>query len=116
MSAIQSNQSNPSEPIPGMTGAVKRYRLMAILAGVMSLLLWFVDLPVTYLLDNQGWKEAVAWIPFVHGWVYAVYVLTALQFASKAKWPVLKMLGLILAGTLPVASLVTERKVVSQYS
>ncbi|MCF8534782.1 MAG: DUF3817 domain-containing protein [Candidatus Nanopelagicaceae bacterium] len=116
MSANQSNQSNQSEPIPGMTGAVKRYRLMAILAGVMSLLLWFVDLPVTYLLDNQSWKETVAWIPFVHRWVYAVYVLTALQFASKAKWPVLKMLGLILAGTLPVASLVTERKVVSQYS
>ena len=103
-------------PDSSMSGAVKRYRFMASLAGVMSLLLWFVDLPVAYIFSNESWKANVVWIPFVHGWVYAVYVLTALQFASKAKWPVLKMLGLVLAGTLPVASLITERKVVSQYS
>ena len=107
---------NEKEPDISMAGSVKRYRLMAILAGIMSLLLWFVDLPVAYLFDNESWKANVAWIPFVHGWVYAVYVLTAIQFASKAKWPVMKMLGLILAGTLPIASLITERKVVSQYS
>ena len=101
---------------PNMSGVVKRFRTMAVLAGIMSLLLWFVDLPVAYLLDNESWKAKVAWIPFVHGWIYAIYVLTALQFASKAKWSVLKMLGLILAGTLPVASLIMERKVVSQYS
>jgi len=105
-----------NKPDPAIAGAVKRYRFMAILAGIMSLLLWFVDLPVAYIFNNENWKANVVWIPFVHGWVYAVYVLTAIQFASKAKWPVVKMLGLILAGTLPVASLVTERKVVSQYS
>ena len=103
-------------PDPSMAGAVKRYRTMAILAGIMSLLLWFVDLPVAYLFDNENWKAKVAWIPFVHGWIYAIYVLTALQFASKAKWSVMKMLGLIVAGTLPIASLIMERKVVSQYS
>ncbi len=101
---------------PSMSGVVKRFRTMAVLAGIMSLLLWFVDLPVAYLFDNESWKAKVAWIPFVHGWIYAIYVLTALQFASKAKWPLMKMLGLILAGTLPVASLIMERKVVSQYS
>lgn len=99
-----------------ISGVVKRYRLMAILAGIMSLLLWFVDLPVAYLFHNESWKANIAWIPFVHGWIYALYVLTAIQFASKAKWPIFKMLGLILAGTLPVASLIMERKVVAQYS
>jgi integral membrane protein len=111
-----SQSQTPSEQPANIAGAVKRYRFMAILAGIMSLLLWFVDLPVAYLMDNENLHQKVVWIPFVHGWVYAVYVLTAIQFASKAKWPVLKMLGLILAGTLPVASLVTERRVVSQYS
>lgn len=99
-----------------MSGVVKRFRTMAILAGIMSLLLWFVDLPIVYLFDNESWKAKIAWIPFVHGWIYAIYVLTALQFASKAKWSVIKMLGLIVAGTLPIASLIMERKVVSQYS
>ena len=99
-----------------MSSSVKRFRFMAIVAGVMSLLLWFVDLPVMYLFDNPDWKAAVAWIPFVHGWVYAVYVLTAIQFATKARWSFKKMIWLILAGTLPIASIAAERRVVRQYS
>ena len=99
-----------------MSGAIKRYRVMALMAGVMSLLLWFVDLPVAYLFNNEDWKAAVAWIPFVHGWVYAVYVLVAIQFSVKARWPMKKMIWLILAGTLPIASIAAERRVVRQYS
>ena len=99
-----------------MSGALKRFRVMAIIAGVMSLLLWFVDLPVVYLLNNDDWKSMVAWIPFVHGWIYLAYVLTALQFSVKAHWPIKKILWLLLAGTLPVASLIAERRVVRRYS
>ncbi len=99
-----------------MSGAIKRYRFMALVAGVMSLLLWFVDLPVAYLFNNEDWKAAVAWIPFVHGWVYAVYVIVAIQFSVKARWSMKKMIWLILAGTLPIASIAAERRVVRQYS
>ncbi|MEY3686467.1 MAG: hypothetical protein RLZZ73_325 [Actinomycetota bacterium] len=99
-----------------MKTPLARFRIMAILAGVMSLLLWFVDLPVAYLLNNEEWKSKVEWIPFVHGWIYAVYVLTALQFSVKVKWPLSRVLLLILAGTLPIASLVAERRIVKQYS
>ncbi len=99
-----------------MKSVLLRFRVMAVIAGVMSLLLWFVDLPVAYLLDNTDLKAKVAWIPFVHGWVYLVYVLTAIQFAVKNRWPIFKMLALILAGTLPVASLIAERRVVRKYS
>jgi hypothetical protein len=98
-----------------MSGAVKRFRVMALVAGVMSLLLWFVDLPVAYLFNNDDWKSKVEWIPFVHGWIYAVYVLTAIQFGAKARWPLTKILWLILAGTLPIASFAAERRVVRQY-
>ena len=99
-----------------MSGAIKRYRVMALMAGVMSLLLWFVEIPVAYLFNNEDWKAAVAWIPFVHGWVYAVYVLVAIQFSVKARWPMKKIIWLILAGTLPIASIAAERRVVRQYS
>ena len=99
-----------------MKSSLARFRVMAIIAGVMSLLLWFVDLPVVYLFNNPDWKAAVAWIPFVHGWVYFAYVIVALQFSVKAKWPIRKILGLLLAGTLPVASLIAERRVVRRYS
>ena len=99
-----------------MKSTLLRFRVMAIMAGIMSLLLWFIDLPVVYLFDNADWKAAVAWIPFVHGWVYLAYVLAALQFSVKAHWPVRKILWLLLAGTLPVASLIAERRVVRRYS
>ena len=99
-----------------MSSAVKRFRFMALVAGVMSLLLWFVDLPVVYLFNNPDWKAAVAWIPFVHGWIYLVYVLVALQFSVKANWPIKKIVWLLLAGTLPFASIAAERRVVRQYS
>ena len=99
-----------------MKSSLARFRVMAIIAGVMSLLLWFVDLPVAYLLNNPDWNAAVAWIPFVHGWVYFAYVIVALQFSVKAKWPIRKILWLLLAGTLPVASLIAERRVVRRYS
>ena len=99
-----------------MSGVIKRFRVMAVIAGVMSLLLWFVDIPVAYFLNNDDWKSMVAWIPFVHGWVYAAYVLTALQFGVKARWSLRKITWLILAGTLPIASFAAERRVVRQYS
>lgn len=98
-----------------MKNEILRFRVMALIAGVMSLLLWFLYLPVKYLLDNPDLLSNVMWIPMAHGYLYPVYVLTAIQFSVKAKWPLMRMLGLILAGTLPVASIVAERRVVRTY-
>lgn len=98
-----------------MKGAVTRFRVMALLAGVMSLLLWFVDLPVKYLLNDPNLESKVKWIPFVHGYIYPFYVLTAIHFTAKARYSIPKMIGFILAGTLPVASFVAERKVARAY-
>jgi len=98
-----------------MKGAVTRFRVMALLAGVMSLLLWFVDLPVKYLLNDPNLEAKVKWIPFVHGYIYPFYVLTAIHFTAKARYSIPRMIGFILAGTLPVASFVEERKVARAY-
>jgi len=94
-----------------MSGVVKRYRVMALAAGVMSLLLWFVELPVVYLIKDPELTEKVKWIPFVHGYVYAFYVLAAIHFTAKARYTIKGMILFILAGTLPVASFIAERKV-----
>jgi len=99
-----------------MSGSIKRYRVMAIISGIMSLLLWFVYMPVKYLFDLPDLHSAIVWIPMVHGYLYPIYILTALQFSMKARWPLMKVLGLIIAGTLPVASLIAERRVVRRYS
>ncbi len=99
-----------------MKSAVLRFRIMAIISGVMSLLLWFVYMPVKYIFDAPSLHDAIIWIPMVHGYLYPIYILTAISFAFKARWSLMKVLGLILAGTLPVASLIAERRVVRRYS
>ena len=98
-----------------MKSALLRFRVMAIVSGVMSLLLWFVYMPIKYIFDAPDLHSKIIWIPMVHGYLYPIYILTAIQFATKARWPIMKMLGLILAGTLPVASLIAERRVVRSY-
>ncbi len=99
-----------------MKSAILRFRVMAVIAGVMSLLLWFVYMPIKYIFEAPDLHSSVIWIPMVHGYLYPIYILTAIQFATKARWPIMKMLGLILAGTLPIASLLAERRVVRRYS
>jgi integral membrane protein len=53
----------------------------------------------------------VKWIPYAHGYIYAFYVLTAIHYAARSRWSVPRMLALILAGTLPVASFIAERRI-----
>lgn len=96
-------------------GTVQRFRVMAIIAGIMSLLLWFVYVPIKAFADNPDLPHTLVWIPMVHGYLYPIYVITAIQLSVKAKWALPKMLGFILAGTLPIASLIAERRVVAQF-
>ncbi len=99
-----------------MSGVIIRFRVMAVVAGVMSLLLWFVEMPVKYLLHNDNLHESTSWIPIAHGYIYPFYVLSAIHFAVRAQWKVSRMIFLILAGTLPVASFIAERRVHREYS
>lgn len=93
-----------------MSSVLLRYRIMCFAAGVMSLLLWFVELPIKYLFSLPELEAKVLWIPIVHGYVYALYVLTTVNLAVKAKWQPLRIIRFVLAGTLPVASFITERR------
>ena len=99
-----------------MTGTIKRYRFMAVFSGIMSLLLWFVEIPVKYLLHNEALTSDLKWVPIVHGYTYPLYVLAAINFGLKARVPMKNLLFYILAGTLPIASLMAERNVARKYS
>lgn len=94
---------------------ITRFRVMAIIAGIMSLLLWFIYMPVKYILNDESLHQATIWIPMVHGYLYPIYVLFAIQLSVAKRWKTLNILGLILAGTLPVASILAERYVVRKY-
>ena len=98
-----------------MKSAITRFRVMAIICGVMSLLLWFIYMPGKYMLDGIEDQKYLIAIPIVHGYLYMVYLLTVLQVGVKGRWNLLKILWVMLAGTLPVASFIAERRIVKQY-
>lgn len=98
-----------------MKSAVLRFRIMAIICGVMSLLLWFAYMPGKYIFDATETYSELKLIPMIHGYLYMAYLLTALQVAVKGRWRLDKLIWLMLAGTLPVASFISERRIVKQY-
>jgi integral membrane protein len=98
------------------TAVMTRFRLMAILCGVNLLLLAFGYMPAKYLFDAVETNKWLISIPIAHGYLYIVYILTALQIGVQKKMSLLTILALIAAGTLPFASFVAERRIVKKYS
>ncbi len=98
------------------TAVITRFRLMAILCGVNLLLLAFGYMPAKYLFDAVETNKWLISIPIAHGYLYIVYILTALQIGVQKKMSLLTILALIAAGTLPFASFVAERRIVKKYS
>lgn len=99
-----------------MKSAVFRFRVMAIVCGVLSLILWFFYMPAKYGFHLERTQPNIIWITQIHGAFYIFYVLAALQLSVKMRKSITGMLWMILAGTLPVASFILERKVVRQTS
>ncbi|MET8139194.1 DUF3817 domain-containing protein [Sphaerisporangium sp. NPDC005288] len=87
--------------------ALKPFRVLAYIVGCMLLVL-VAAMVVKYGFDNA---TPVAVVGPVHGFVYAVYLLTALNLGLKARWSWPYTLGVLLAGTIPFLSFVIERKV-----
>ena len=97
-----------------MNGVITRFRIMAIWAGVMSLLLWFIYMPAKYLVSDESFYERFIWIPIVHGFSYPIYLLAALNLCIMKRKSLISTCLFLLAGTLPVASIWIERSVAKE--
>ena len=97
-----------------MSGVIIRFRVMAIWAGVMSLLLWFIYMPAKYLVSDESFYERFIWIPIVHGFTYPIYLLAALNLCIMKRKSLISTCLFLLAGTLPVASIWIERSVAKE--
>jgi integral membrane protein len=87
-------------------GALTRYRVMAYVVGVMLLVLVFIAVPLKYLGDNPTLVEVVGPI---HGFLYVVYLIFTVDLTFRLRWPIGRMLLIMLAGTIPFMSFVAER-------
>ncbi|GIG30284.1 DUF3817 domain-containing protein [Cellulomonas marina] len=111
--------SRPSAPVTTRAarfasraeGALKRYRVMAWITGVMLLLLC-VEMLLRYGVGMSEERLGVfTLVPFVHGWIYVVYLATVLDLWSVMRWRWSRLITLVLAGVVPVLSFVVERRV-----
>jgi integral membrane protein len=91
-----------------MKGALLRYRVMAWIVGVLLVSLVFVAMPLKYLADQPG---AVKVIGVGHGYMFILYLVTALDLALRSKWRLGFTVLVCLAGTVPFFSFVAEHKV-----
>ena len=97
--------------------ALRRYRVMAWITGVMLLVLT-AEMLLKYVfhaggLDDAGDPRPVlgTWVAFAHGWIYVVYLVTVLDLWAKLRWGWGRLVTMVLAGVVPVMSFVMERRV-----
>lgn len=83
------------------------FRIFAWVTGVVLLGLT-VGMVLKY---GFGDSTLVATIGPVHGFLYMGYIVATLLLAERMRWRPSKAVLVLLAGTIPVASFVAERKV-----
>lgn len=97
-------------------GALARFRFMANVAGVMSLLLWLVYLPIKLTATHDNVPSLIRSIAVVHGFAYMVYILVTFNYCFAVRKPLRVAVFYMLAGTFPVASFVADRRAVAQFA
>lgn len=89
-------------------GALLRYRIMALVTGTLLVVLVFVAVPLNWWAHQHG---PVAVVGTAHGFLFMVYLVTALDLGVRRRWPLVKLGLVMIAGTIPFASFVAERKI-----
>jgi integral membrane protein len=94
--------------------AVRRYRVMAYVTGVVLMVLCFVGIPLQVFAHNLA---VVNYVGTAHGILYLIYLgaayLMTRQVGMKVASP--QTVLVLLAGTIPVLTFVVERWVTHRY-
>lgn len=100
-----------------LRAALRRYRVMAWITGTMLLVLT-AEMVLKYLVQANGLDDAGdprpvigTWVAFAHGWIYVVYLATVIDLWSKLRWRWGRLVTMVLAGVVPVMSVVMEVRV-----
>ena len=82
---------------------------MAYVTGVVLAFMTVVGLPFKYLMGQSATWYSVGWVG--HGWLYVLYVLAAIDLATRCRWGFVRSVLVLLAGTVPFMSFVAEHYV-----
>lgn len=103
MSEISTDK--PTASAASVKSALVRYRVLAWITGLWLLLL-VAELTLKYGFD----KDVLGFVPIVHGWVYFVYLIMAVDLAIKVRWSAGKIVWTAFAGTIPFLSFFVEHQ------
>jgi integral membrane protein len=87
------------------------YRVLAYVTGVVLLTLFLVAMPLKYIWHHP---EPTSVVGITHGYLFAAYAVVAFLLGYVRRWRWLRILLVILAGTIPFASFYAERKLAAQ--
>ena len=88
------------------------YRIMAIVVGSVLIVLTLFLISVRGLGNPEPTFYAAAWT--AHGYLFPVYVVATFMLSTKLKWSFGKTVLIMLAGTIPFMSFITERRVANE--
>ena len=103
MAADRTTSARDSEQ--AIAAALQRYRVMANVVGVLLIALICVAVPLKYFADMP---TPVTVLGTAHGWLYALFFLSAVDLGLRAKWSLKGSALTILAGTVPFLSFYAE--------
>jgi len=90
------------------------YRIMAVVVGTVLLVLTILLIWVRGLGNPEPTFYVAAWT--AHGYLFPVYVVATFMLSTKLKWSFGKTILIMLAGTIPLMSFITERRVAKEVS
>ena len=98
-----SETGQTTTPVDKVRGALTRYRVLAWITGIWLLLL-VVELILRYGFGNHS----LDFVPPVHGWIYFIYLICAIDLGIKVRWSVGKIIVTAIAGTIPFLAFYVE--------
>ena len=108
MSSSQVSTSQVTAPVraPVKRAVLVRYQILAYLTAVFLLVLVFVAIPIQ-IWGHDKTLEAI--VGQIHGFLYMVYLLTAFELTVRLRVPLVRLVLVLLAGTIPFGSFFAER-------
>lgn len=94
-----------------VSGALTRFRVIAYVVGVCLLLLT-VGVVLRY---GFGYPTLSQTVSPIHGFLYMLYLVAVFDLGRRVDWSLKRMVGVMLAGTVPFLSFYAERVVTRRW-
>lgn len=88
------------------------YRIMALVVGTVLVVLSLFLVSVRVIGNPEPAFYSAAWM--AHGYLFPIYVVATFMLSTKLKWSFPKTILIMLAGTVPFMSFITERRVAKE--